>query len=66
LQNGAAGSGNEEGHRCTIAELWTGTPSGEIIYCKDDSWKKTYPNEKFDFLGYSVLQKHTDKEFIMN
>jgi hypothetical protein len=24
------------------------------------------PEEKFDFLGYSVLQKHTDKEFIMN
>jgi RNA-directed DNA polymerase len=22
--------------------------------------------ETFDFLGYSVLQKHTDKEFIMN
>jgi len=38
----------------------------KIVYCKDDSRKKTYPNEKFDFLGYSVLQKHTDKEFIMN
>jgi hypothetical protein len=24
------------------------------------------PEEEFDFLGYSVLQKHTDKEFIMN
>jgi RNA-directed DNA polymerase len=24
------------------------------------------PEEKFDFLGYSVLQKHTEKEFIMN
>ena len=35
----------------------------KIVYCKDDSRKKTYPNEKFDFLGYSVLQKHTDKEF---
>jgi hypothetical protein len=22
--------------------------------------------ETFDFLGFSVLQKHTDKEFIMN
>jgi RNA-directed DNA polymerase len=38
----------------------------KIVYCKDDLRKKTYPNEKFDFLGYSVLQKHTDKEFIMN
>ena len=24
------------------------------------------PEERFDFLGYSVLQKHTDKEFSMN
>ena len=24
------------------------------------------PKERFDFLGYSVLQKHADKEFIMN
>jgi RNA-directed DNA polymerase len=24
------------------------------------------PGEKFDFLGYSVLQKHTEKEFNMN
>jgi RNA-directed DNA polymerase len=24
------------------------------------------PESEFDFLGYSVLQKHTDKEFIMN
>ena len=38
----------------------------KIVYCKDDSRKRTYPNETFDFLGYSVLQKHTDKEFIMN
>jgi len=25
----------------------------KIVYCKDDSRKKTYPNEKFDFLGYT-------------
>jgi hypothetical protein len=24
------------------------------------------PEEKFDFLGYSVLQKHTEREFSMN
>jgi RNA-directed DNA polymerase len=24
------------------------------------------PEGEFDFLGYSVLQKHTDKEFITN
>jgi RNA-directed DNA polymerase len=38
----------------------------KIVYCKDDFRKRTYPNEKFDFLGYSVLQKHTEKEFAMN
>jgi RNA-directed DNA polymerase len=25
----------------------------KIVYCKDDSRKKTYPNETFDFLGYA-------------
>src|SRR5439155_14719145 len=25
----------------------------KIVYCRDDSRKKTYPNEKFDFLGYT-------------
>jgi RNA-directed DNA polymerase len=38
----------------------------KIVYCKDDLRKRKYSNEKFDFLGYSVLQKHTEKEFIMN
>ena len=26
----------------------------KIVYCKDDSRKKTYPNEKFDFGQASV------------
>jgi RNA-directed DNA polymerase len=33
----------------------TGTPHPEktkIVYCKDDFRHWTYPNEKFDFLGY--------------
>jgi RNA-directed DNA polymerase len=34
----------------------------KIVYCKDDDRRRTYPNEKFDFLGYSVLQKFTGKE----
>jgi hypothetical protein len=34
----------------------------KIVYCKDDDRRGTYPNEKFDFLGYSVLQKCTGKE----
>ncbi len=25
----------------------------KIVYCKDDSRKRTYPNETFDFLGYT-------------
>jgi len=34
----------------------------KIVYCKDDDRRRRYPNEKFDFLGYSVLQKYTGKE----
>ena len=34
----------------------------KIVYCKDDDRRGTYSNEKFDFLGYSVLQKYTGKE----
>jgi RNA-directed DNA polymerase len=29
----------------------------KIVYCKDDSRKKTYPNEKFDFLGYTFRSR---------
>ena len=36
-----------------------------IVYCKDGSRKEKHPNTKFDFLGYSVLQRH-GKEFCMN
>ncbi len=31
----------------------------KIVYCKDDDRQRNHLNEKFDFLGYSVLQKHT-------
>jgi RNA-directed DNA polymerase len=30
------------------------------------TWVCRLPAEKFNFLGYSVLQKHTEKEFNMN
>ena len=33
-----------------------------ILYCKDDDRRRHYPNEKFDSLGYSVLQKHANRE----
>ena len=40
----------------------------KIVYCKDDSRKKTYPNEKFDFLGYTFRPRsstnRTGKFFI--
>ena len=38
----------------------------KLVYCKDSNRQESHPHEKFDFLGSSVLQKHTDKEFIMN
>lgn len=38
----------------------------KLVYCKDSNRQESHPHEKFDFLGFSVLQKHTDKEFIMN
>jgi RNA-directed DNA polymerase len=34
----------------------------KIVYCKDDDRRGTHRHEKFDFLGYSVLQKYTGKE----
>src|SRR5207244_12415091 len=34
----------------------------KIVYCKDDSRKKTYPNEKFDFLGYTFRPRSSDRK----
>ena len=31
----------------------------KIVYCKDDSRKKTYPNETFDFLGYAFRPRRS-------
>ena len=31
----------------------------KIVYCKDDLRKKTYPNEKFDFLGYEFQPRRS-------
>jgi len=25
----------------------------KVVYCKDEDRRRTYPNEKFDFLGYT-------------
>jgi RNA-directed DNA polymerase len=37
----------------------------QIVYCKDNLRRGCHSNQKFDFLGYSVLQRH-GKEFCMN
>jgi RNA-directed DNA polymerase len=31
----------------------------KIVYCKDDDRKGTYPNEKFDFLGYTFRPRRS-------
>jgi RNA-directed DNA polymerase len=31
----------------------------KIVYCKDDDRKKSYPNEKFDFLGYTFRARRS-------
>jgi len=31
----------------------------KIVYCKDDLRRRTYPNEKFDFLGYSFRPRRS-------
>src|ERR1700680_4110525 len=41
----------------------------KIVYCKDDFRKKTYPNEKFDFLGYTFQprrSKNRKGQFFIN
>ncbi|HEX2715538.1 MAG TPA: group II intron reverse transcriptase/maturase [Candidatus Acidoferrales bacterium] len=30
-----------------------------IVYCKDDDRRRTYPNEKFDFLGYTFRPRRS-------
>jgi retron-type reverse transcriptase len=34
----------------------------KVVYCKDANRGGGHRNEKFDFLGFSVLQKYTGKE----
>jgi len=31
----------------------------KIVYCKDDERRGTYPNEKFDFLGYTFRPRRS-------
>ena len=33
----------------------------KIVYCKDANRRGDFPNQSFDFLGFSVLQAHTER-----
>jgi len=34
----------------------------KIVYCKDEDRRSTYPNEKFDFLGYTLRPRRSFRE----
>jgi RNA-directed DNA polymerase len=41
----------------------------KVVYCKDDYRRRTYPNEKFDFLGYTFRPrraKNREGKFFIN
>jgi hypothetical protein len=33
--------------------------AAKVVYCKDDDRRRTYPNEKFDFLGYTFRPRRS-------
>ena len=35
----------------------------KIVYCKDEDRRRTYPNEKFDFLGYTFRPRRSKNRF---
>jgi RNA-directed DNA polymerase len=35
----------------------------KVVYCKDDDRWRTYPNEKFDFLGYTFRPRRSKNRF---
>ena len=35
----------------------------KVVYCKDDDRRRTYPNEKFDFLGYGFQPRRSKNRF---
>src|SRR6266853_4186835 len=40
------------------------TVSDRIVYCQDDDRRRTYPNEKFDFLGYTFRPRKSALEAV--
>ena len=45
--------------RLQSCELELHSEKTKVVYCKDDFRKKTYPNEKFDFLGYGFQPRRS-------
>ena len=35
----------------------------KVVYCKDDDRRRTYSNEKFDFLGYTFRPRRSKNRF---
>ena len=35
----------------------------KVVYCKDEDRRRTYPNEKFDFLGYTFRPRRSKNRF---
>ena len=33
----------------------------KVVYCKDEDRRRTYPNEKFDFLGYTFQPRRIEE-----
>ncbi len=61
MQDGKAGPGNEAGHaeHLQTCGLELHPEKTKLVYCKDDLRKKTYSNEKFDFLGYTFQPRRS-------
>jgi len=47
------------GKRLTDCKLELHPNKTHIVYCKDDDRKEAYPNEKFDFLGYTFRARRS-------
>src|SRR5438309_11998315 len=47
--------------RFTECELVLHPEKTKVVYCKDTNRRGEHPILQFDFLGYSVLQAHTER-----
>jgi RNA-directed DNA polymerase len=51
------------GERLAQCKLEMHPEKTKIVYCKDDDRKKRYPNEKFDFLGYTFIARRSKNRY---